>query len=80
MNPFAISSAAPVASSGYRLRFAPLAGHGQARAFRCDAAGRVDLDALDERERCDYLFARALVGRDFRAPAVCDETPARSYP
>jgi hypothetical protein len=30
----------------------------------------VDLNALSERARCDYLFARALIGRSFGLPAV----------
>jgi hypothetical protein len=55
----------------YELRFAPA--HPQAGcgyAFPCDAAGHVSLDGLTERELANYLFARALVGRDLRAPQV----------
>lgn len=39
--------------------------------FPCDAAGNVNLDALGERARIDYLYARALVGREFSVPVVC---------
>lgn len=55
----------------YELRFAPL--HDQARAysFPCDAAGQVCLDRLTERELANYLFARAVVGRELLQPAVC---------
>jgi hypothetical protein len=43
-------------------------------AFPCDAAGRVNLDTLDERSRNEYLFARAMTGRDYAFPlmASCD--------
>jgi hypothetical protein len=54
----------------YALTFKRLSGDGLAYAFPCDANGHVDLDALDERARNDYLFARGLVGRTFAAPAV----------
>jgi hypothetical protein len=54
----------------YALTFESLSGDGLVYAFPCDASGHVDLDALDERSRNDYLFARGLVGRSFAAPAV----------
>lgn len=61
-------------STHYELAFEPLAGRGMRFVFPCDARGRVDLDALDERARNDYLFARGMVGRSLAAPAVhrCD--------
>ena len=59
------------AGSRYQLWFQPLSTSTTApRAFRCDAAGHVDLDALSDHDRGEYLFARALVGRDFDRPAV----------
>jgi len=54
----------------YELSFRPLSGEDGGYAFPCDGHGRVDLDALTERARNDYLFARALVGRLLAAPAV----------
>mgnify|MGYP002260649805 CR=1 FL=1 len=33
-------------------------------------AGRVTLDALSERARANYLYARAVVGREFATPRV----------
>lgn len=56
------------------LRFAHRRNERRSLAFPCDAAGRVDLDALDERRRNEYLFARALMGRDYAFPvmAACD--------
>ena len=56
------------------LRFIHRRNDRKSLAFPCDAAGRVDLDALDERRRNQYLFARALMGRDYSFPvmASCD--------
>lgn len=58
-------------SSRCVLRFASLFAEGRALVFPCDERGQVDLDALPERARGNYLFARALVGRDFAMPRVC---------
>lgn len=52
------------------MRFASLFKEGRGFAFPCDSDGRVDLDALSERARCNYLFARAMVGREFATPAI----------
>ena len=56
--------------AAYELRFTSLFNHGRGLSFPCDAAGRVDLDALSEQARNNYLFARAVIGRDFTFPAV----------
>ncbi|MDM0066626.1 hypothetical protein [Variovorax sp. J31P207] len=58
----------PVAS--YELRFQSLLRQGRGWAFPCDAEGHVDMDALSERARINYLFARALVGIDLDTPRV----------
>jgi hypothetical protein len=55
----------------YELRFQSLFNEGRGFAFPCDAEGHVDLDALGDRLRLNYLYARTLVGRDFTMPAVC---------
>lgn len=57
-------------SDDYELRFESLFQAGRALAFPCDARGGVSLDALSERARQNYLFARAVVGRDFANPIV----------
>jgi hypothetical protein len=57
-------------SRRFELRFRSLFHEGRALAFACDAQGRIDLDRLSERARQSYLFARALVGRDFAQPEV----------
>ena len=54
----------------HELRFRSLFQRGRGYAFPCDAAGRVDMDALSERERLSYLYARALIGRELAMPAV----------
>lgn len=54
----------------YELRFRSLFDEGRGLAFPCDAAGHVDVDALTERARHNYFFARTLIGRDYAAPAV----------
>lgn len=60
----------PLACADYELRFESLFQSGRALAFPCDAQGGVSLDALSERARQNYLFARAVVGRDFASPVV----------
>ncbi len=52
------------------LRFQSLFDTGHAYAFPCDAVGHVDMDALDERARNTYLFARAVVGFEVSRPKV----------
>lgn len=53
----------------YQLRFQSLFG-GRGYAFPCDAQGHVDLDRLSEQARNNYLYARAMVGRELSVPAV----------
>ena len=57
-------------AGAYELRFQSLFNEGRALAFPCDAQGHVDMDALSERARGNYLYARAVVGREFATPAV----------
>ena len=54
----------------YELRFQSLFHEGRALTFPCDAGGQVQLDALSDRARHNYLYARAVVGREYSAPAV----------
>lgn len=54
----------------HEIRFQPLyRGHGL--CFPCDEQGRVELDALSDRARDNYLYARAVVGVEFAHPKVC---------
>ncbi|HEX6704078.1 MAG TPA: hypothetical protein VF169_04900 [Albitalea sp.] len=54
----------------FEVRFQSLFREGHALAFPCDPSGRVDLDGLSERARSNYLFARAMVGREYAMPAI----------
>ena len=59
-----------VSREHYELRFRSLFNEGRAYAFPCDAAGHVDMDALSDRARENYLSARAVIGREVAMPAV----------
>lgn len=54
----------------FELRFASLFDAGRGLAFPCDEAGHVDIDALSERARLNYLYARTAIGREFTCPCV----------
>jgi hypothetical protein len=54
----------------YELRFQPFVDDGRVYAFPCDLEGHVDIDALSDADRLDYLYARVLVGREFGVPDV----------
>lgn len=54
----------------FEVRFDSLYLPGHALAFPCDAQGHVDLDALSERARNNYLLALMLVGRERSLPHV----------
>jgi hypothetical protein len=56
--------------SGFELRFPSLFHPGRGMSFPCDGKGRVDLDALSPRAKGNYLFARAMIGRDYAVPEV----------
>ena len=58
----------------YEISFRSLCRDGRGMAFPCDERGRVNLDDLTDFARNNYLYARALVGREFAAPSVqlCD--------
>lgn len=60
----------------YEIRFRSLFNEGRALCFPCDEQGRVTLDALSERARNNYLYARAVVGREYACPSV---RPAPSH-
>jgi hypothetical protein len=57
-------------ASSFVLSFRSLFVSGRGYAFPCDATGRVDLDQLSEHARVNYLYARAMVGREVAPPAV----------
>ena len=57
-------------SDGFLLCFRSLYQSGRGYAFPCDNLGRVDLDGLSDISRTNYLYARAMVGRELACPAV----------
>jgi len=67
--PDALQAGVP-ADPGCQLRFESLFHEGRALAFPCDDRGQVALDALSERARRNYLYARAVVGREYAQPRV----------
>ena len=58
------------APSPFELRFESLFDPARALSFPCDGRGQVELDALSEKARGNYFFARAVIGREFASPAV----------
>jgi hypothetical protein len=60
----------PPEPARYELRFESLLDSERGYAFPCDAAGRVDMDALSDAARANYLYARIVVGRELSVPAV----------
>lgn len=54
----------------YELHFAATHAGGHEYTFPCDEGGHVDLNALTEHDKVEYLFARAMVGRDLARPVV----------
>ena len=57
-------------TSAFLLRFQSLFDSGRGFAFPCDPQGRVDLDRLSDRARLNYLYARAMVGRELAMPEI----------
>ena len=54
----------------FLLRYRSLFDQGRGFAFPCDADGQVCFDRLSERAINNYLFARAMVGRELYPPAI----------
>ncbi|RZL38026.1 MAG: hypothetical protein EOP35_06925 [Rubrivivax sp.] len=60
------------------LHFEPLRPGEAGLDVPCDPQGRVWLDALGDKLRNDYFFARTLVGRLFASPTVRHVAPVAS--
>jgi hypothetical protein len=54
----------------YELRFQSLFNARCGFVFPCDAQGTVAIDELCDRRRDNYLYARAMVGRELATPTV----------
>jgi hypothetical protein len=63
-------NSATASQQSFQLWFASLNGGRPALCFPCDAGGTVALEELSERGRCNYLYARAVVGHEFAWPIV----------
>ena len=57
-------------TNAYQLCFRSLFHSGRGYAFPCDPNGQVDMDAMSESARNNYLYARAMVGRELSVPAI----------
>ena len=57
-------------SSLFQLCFRSLFEPGRGFAFPCDGSGRVDLDSLSQEARNNYLYARAMIGRELSVPEI----------
>ena len=64
------ASASRTEEARFELRYRSVSPHRCGFAFPCDARGHVNLDALSELARENYLYARAMVGRDLLQPQV----------
>ena len=64
------SEAMDVSQATHLLHFEPLTAGDAGLDIPCDRQGRVGLDALGEKLRNDYFFARTLIGRLFAAPTI----------
>jgi hypothetical protein len=66
-----MSSVQTQAPDRFEVRFNSLFRPGRAVSFPCDASGVVDLDALPEPARRNYLSACRQVGSEYATPRVC---------
>lgn len=65
-----MSHSTRIPGASYEIRYEPLSGRGPQLSFPCDAEGHVQLDALSDRARNNYFYARAVVGREYASPAI----------
>ncbi|HJS02006.1 MAG TPA: hypothetical protein VJ832_00945 [Variovorax sp.] len=69
------SSSSMQTAAAFEIRFQSLFNQGRALAFPCDSTGMVNLDAMSERARNNYLFARGMIGREYATPYVQARDP-----
>lgn len=60
----------PSPAARYEIRYQSLFDPGRALSFPCDAEGQVPMHDLGRRAFSNYLYARAMVGRDYASPVV----------
>lgn len=61
--------------STYEVCFQSLYHEGPTLCFPCDPMGRVDMDTLSAMGIENYLYARAMVGRQYALPAIVVTQP-----
>jgi hypothetical protein len=54
----------------FELCFESLVDPHRNRSFPCDAGGHVDMDGLEQHMLREYLYARAVIGREYRSPQI----------
>lgn len=79
-NPSRSSIAECAPAAAFVLHFSSLLHSGRELAFPCDEHGVVDLDILPTRIRNNYLYARAMLGREFAWPRICGMHPGHEMP
>ena len=57
-------------NASFEIRFQSLFNEGRALSFPCDEQGQVSMDSLSDRARETYLYARAVIGREYAYPLV----------
>lgn len=60
----------PVCEDHYELSYLTRIGGDGGYSFGCDAQGTVDMNAMTERARNNYLYARAVVGIELQRPTI----------
>lgn len=60
----------PSTASQFQLRYRSFFDPDSGFSFPCDAGGHVNMDGLSERARNNYLYARAMVGKELDVPAI----------
>ncbi len=62
-------------NASFEIRFQSLFKEGRALSFPCDEQGHVAMDSLSDRARENYLYARAVIGREYAYPRVLPALP-----
>jgi hypothetical protein len=65
-----MASTPAASASTFEVWFASLFNEGRGLVFPCDEDGHVRIDALSDRGRSNYFFARAMLGREYATPQV----------
>ncbi len=59
----------PIAAR-FELYFESLFNAGRGLAFPCDGLGQVNIDGMSSPARTNCRYARGVIGREYRCPAV----------